>query len=416
MTDAACRPLSLALLLAVTAAASPQATPPPATTVDALRAYLLAAEGERDKQLPAASKALGTDFARAVRMLESLPPLTDAKPGTQHGVRFRSGDRDWEFSIRLPRGYDGRKRFPVLVLPDHGSVDAEDGIAFWEQSKQVDDWILFRPVIARHKEDKERFPDQQFFAVDQAVAAVMRDALRQLRLGYAVDHDRFVLTGLSQAGYYSWYFALTMPDEFAATVPESAGGPAVRAQMMLAPNLRHVAARILHAEGDQITPYADAALMHEKLKAAGASVELITYKDSDWTGAPPEKRHPGPHPLRLRNVLEWGAQQKRQPPDRIERVLRYRQQGHEARFRIAFTAEPTKPLTVKCSSAGGKLETDAKDVTYLVSPADVLQKRSFQVGGRKVAPKPDLEVLLRSLARHGDPQRLAAAEIDVPAK
>lgn len=402
----------LALLATPTVAQAQAATSPPA----AVRTFLLAAADEQEKLLAAAQKALGTDFARAVRTLESLPPLVDGKPGTQHGVPFRSGGADWQYSIRLPKGYDGKKRFPVLVLPDHGSVDAEAGIGFWEQSELVDRWILFRPVIVRHKDDRQRFPDAQFFAVDQAIAAVMRDALRQLRLGYAVDHDRVVMTGLSQAGYYTWYHALSMPDEFAAIVPESAGGPALRAQMLLVPNLRNVAVRILHAEGDQITPYADAEQMHGKLRALGGSVELITYVDADWTGPVPEKRHPGPHPLRLRNVLEWGEQQKRGLPERIERVLRYRQQGHEGRFRIAFTPEPTRPVTVRCSCAGGVLETDGADVTFLVPAGDVVGKRPFQVGGKKVAPKGDPAVLLRSLGRHGDPRRLAGAEIPVPSK
>ena len=107
-------------------------------------------------------------------------PLTAAKAGTQHRRVFESRGKKWDYSIRLPKGYDGRKRFPVLVLPDHASVDPESGIQFWEQSVEVEKVILFRPVILRHQEDASRFPDQTFMKRDESIAAVMNDALTHL--------------------------------------------------------------------------------------------------------------------------------------------------------------------------------------------------------------------------------------------
>jgi len=136
----------------------------------AVRDFLLADEKKEAAALDKAVKSFKGDFTAAAECAATMAPLVNARPGTQHGLKFRSGGMEWEYSIRLPKSYDGKKRFPVLVLPDHGSVSAEDGISFWEGNKDVEEYILFRPVILKYQEDKTRFPDQQFFALDMAMA------------------------------------------------------------------------------------------------------------------------------------------------------------------------------------------------------------------------------------------------------
>jgi hypothetical protein len=46
-----------------------------------------------------------------------------------------------------------------------------------------------------------------------------------------------------------------------------------------------------------------------------------------------------------------------------------------------------------------------------VSPDDVLEGKAFTVNKKKIKPKADLELLLRSFKATGDLRRLAAAEI-----
>ncbi len=381
----------------------------------AVREFLLADEKKEGAAIDKAIKAFKGDFAPAVECVLSQPPLSPPRAGVQHGLKFRSGGLEWEYSIRLPKGYDGRKRFPVLVLPDHGSVSPEDGIGFWEGNKDAEEYILFRPVIVKHQEDKARFPDQQFFARDMAIAGRMRDALRVLRLHYAVDHDRLVMTGLSQAGYYTWYYAISFPDDFAAIVPESSGGIAVKTLVMSGRNLAALAVRILHTEGDPVTPMADAEAMGRSIEDAGGKVEFIRYTDADYPKGPPPRRHPGPHHLRLQNVLPWGLKQKRAPPASFTRLLRYRQQGREGRWSFKSPDDPTTPVTVTCSEAGGKLSVTGADAVYHVSPADVIAGRAFEFNGKKVVPKGDLPLLLKSFKATGDPARIAGAGLEVKA-
>jgi dienelactone hydrolase len=361
-----------------------------------------------------AVKAFKGDFAAAVECIRSMAPLSKLGPGSHHGLKFWSGGHTWEYSIRLPKGYDGKKRFPVLVLPDHGLISPEDGISFWERGKEIEDYILFRPVIVKHAEDKTRFPDQQFFARDMAVAERMRAALRTLRIHYAVDPDRLVMTGLSQAGYYTWYFAVSFPDDFAAIIPESSGGLAVRTLLPSGRNLAEVAVRILHAEGDEVTPLADAEAMKKSIEEGGGKVEFIKYTDKDY---PPgvAGRHPGPHDLRLKNVLPWGLRQKRSVPAAFTRVLRYKQQGHEGRWRLQPPEKPTTPVTVTCSEAKGVLTATGGDAIYLVSPDDVLAKRAFAIKGERVVPRGDVALLLKSFKATGDFARATGAELPVQA-
>ncbi len=398
--------------------AAADANPPtrnvPAALHQAIAAYLMASRKEEPARLKKALGALKGDLRLAADALRTLPPLTQAKPGTRHGLEFSSGGKAWEYLIHLPSGYDGKKRYAALVLPDHASVDPEAGIGFWKDKPGAENYVLFRPVILKHKDDSTRFPDAQFFAVDQAIAAVMGDALVHLRRHYAVDPDRIGITGLSQAGYYTWYYAASFPDQFAAVIPESAGGMAVRAAVLdLAPNLAAVAVRILHARGDGICPYSDAVGMRDAIQRAGGKVELITYEDSDYGGNPFPKRHPGPHHLRLQNVLPWAAEQKRAAPHRFTRVVRYPQQGFEGRFKVPPPAKTGEPITVKLSDENGVLSADRPKISYLVAPEDVLSGRELKVGGKTMKPKADLKLLLESFKVNHDAGRLAAAEIRV---
>ena len=380
----------------------------------AVRDYLVADEKKETAALEKAVKAFKGDFASAAECISTLPPMLGARAGSHHGLKFQSGGQEWEYSVRLPKGYDGKKRFPVLVLPDHGSVSPKDGIAFWEGHKESEEYILFRPVIVKYQEDAVRFPDRQFFALDMAIAARMKDALRALRLNHAVDHDRFVMTGLSQAGYYTWYYAISFPDEFAAIVPESSGGTAVKTLIMSGRNLTNLNIRILHTDGDAITPIADAEAMKRSIEEAGGKVEFIKYADADYPkGTPPPKRHPGPHHLRIENVLPWGLKQKRVTPTVFTRLLRYQQQGNEGRWRLTPPKTPTEPVTVTCSEVGGVLTVAGAQAAYLVAPADVVAGRTFEVAGKKIVPKGDISLLLKTFKASGDPARAAGAELTV---
>jgi predicted esterase len=373
--------------------------------------YLKADEKTEKAALDSAVKSFKGNLKHALDAVRSAGPLSSLGSGTHHDLKFKSGKLDWDYSIRLPKDYDGKTRFPVLVLPDH-ALASTAAVEYWQQDKENGDKVIcFRPLIIKHQEDASRFPDQKPLARDAAMAMVMRDALTHLRLHYAVDSDRITMTGLSQAGFYTWYYALSFPDQFAAVVPESSGGPAVT--LFVAPfavNLKSVPVRVLHTQGDKITPYEHAELMVGALQKAGGKAELVTFTAADYP-KPSENLHPVPSDLRLKNVLPWALELRRELPSTFTRHLRYPQQGFEGRFRIVSPFDWMKPLTVTCRDEKGELSVQGADAVYQASPEDVLEGRQFVVAKKKIKPKPDLELLLRSFKSTGDVRRLAAAEI-----
>ena len=374
--------------------------------------FLKADAKDEKAALDAAVKSLKGNFKQALDAVRAVPPLSSLAPGVHHDLKFKSGKQEWDYSLRLPKEYDGKKRFPVLMLPDHGDIDPNDGIGFWEKDRDhIEKVILFRPVIVRHKQDVARFPDQKPLAIHPAIAAVMRDALSHLRLHYAVDADRISMTGLSQVGFYTWFIGVSLPDQFAVIVPESAGGPIVPTFIEpFALNLKSVPVRILHTKGDKRTPYEHAELMEKAIRTAGGQVELISFTDVDYT-TPNELLHPVPFQKRLEHVLPWTLEQKRELPTTFTRYLRYPQQGAEGRFRVTSSFDWQKPLTVTFREEKGELSVQGADAVYQVSPDDVLEGKPFTVNKKKIKPKADLELLLRSFKATGDLRRLAAAEI-----
>lgn len=401
-------PLPIVLLLAI------QGTPPkvPADVAAALKDYLSADTTKEKAALERVVKSVKGKLEIAAAAIRAATPLTEAKPGVYHNKIFKSNQTDWNYSIRLPNNYDGKKLYPVLVLPDHGSVDENSGVRIWEQSEHIDKFIIFRPVIVKFAEDKDKFPDQSFFGKGQAIAKVFNDALTHLRLHYAADPERLFMTGLSQAGYYSWYYSVSFPDQFACVIPESSGGAALLGGVLpLARNVANLNIRILHCDKDEICPYADAKKMESAIREAGGTAEFITYTESDYGGDPFPKFHPGPHSLRLKNVLPFGYSRSRNIPKTFSRVLKYSQQGFEGRFRIAPPSDPAKPITVNFKDDNGSISCDAKGAVYCISPDDILAKRGIKIGDAPVALKGDIALLFKTFKTTGDKGRLVAAEV-----
>ncbi len=386
---------------------------------DAVRAAMVAYIQSSPKDDAAAARKISDlcrgDLALIDRIIRSWKPLTVGHPGKPTAVKFKSRGQEWSYTVRVPNSYDGRKRFPVLVLPDHAAVDSAAGINFWLGDPASEKCVLFRPEISKYKEDTTRFPDQQFFAVDAAMAEVMHDAMVHLRLNFAVDPAAFIMTGLSQAGYYTWYYAASFPDDFAAIIPESSGGMGLRAAVLpLARNLSGLDVRILHAKGDQICPFADAQAMFDALQPLTTrKLELIAYEDADYGSDLFPDRHPGPHGLRLKNVLAWVEGHRREIPRTFTRVIRYRQQGHEGAWDIKPPADPMKAFTVTCTEMNGKVSCTAAGCTFLPPIADVVAGKVWEINGQHIGPKIDPAGAIIVFKKTGDPARVPGSQISV---
>ena len=361
-----------------------------------------------------------TDLVAALDRLPVRPPSTSSVQAM--GVVVRGVT--WWASVRLPEGYDVRRRHPLLVLPDGDAEDADAALARFAGDPAFADVVLLRPEIDALRDDRARFPDPGLLASALTSVEVLHMALAVARLHYAVDPERVVLFGRGRAASLVWLYGVTFPDDLAAVVPDTAPDDEVRdACRPMLRNLAGVTVRSLHARA-AASSLVDARGMLEAAHAAGVDAALEPYGPDDAAsrlGVPPH-----PDAARRRVVGEAIAGARRRIPTSFTREMRFRLQGDEGRFRVPPPATPAEGFTVTCGHDGGVVTCDRRGVVYLAGlddlPTPKLVRlpdgtearsagRTLRVGGRGVRPSFDPLLLLSTYRRTGDRGRLVAAEV-----
>lgn len=149
--------------------------------------------------------------------IQTLPsPTADdsATPGF-HLRTVKVGDEERKYTVFLPEGYDGSKRFPVVLFLHGAGERGDDGV----RSSQVG----LGAIIAGRPADFPLiivFPQaRRTWAADsddgRGAVAALDDVLKT----YRADPDRVILTGLSMGGFGTWQLASTQPGRFAAIAP-----------------------------------------------------------------------------------------------------------------------------------------------------------------------------------------------------
>jgi predicted peptidase len=148
-------------------------------------------------------------------LIQPLPvPSDSAADGHGFYVRkLRSGDGR-AYTVSLPEGYDGVKRFPIILFL-HGSGErGTDGV--------VPAQVGLGPQIFARPGDfpfVAVFPQaRESWAGNGPDAAAALAALEEAMADFAVDPSRAYLTGLSMGGRGSWEIAAKHRDLFAAVV------------------------------------------------------------------------------------------------------------------------------------------------------------------------------------------------------
>lgn len=359
-----------------------------------------------------------------VAALDRWPVRAPSTAGVQErGVVVR-GVR-WRVSIRLPEGYDGRRRHPLLVLPDGDADDADAAFARFAADPAFADVILLRPEIDALRDDRARFPDPGRLASALTAVEVLHAALAVARLDFAVDPERVVMFGRGRAASLAGLYAVTFPDDLAAVVLDTAPADEVRdACLPMLGNLAGVTVRSLHARAAS-SSLVEARAMVEAARATGVDAAFDAYGPDDAAGA---SAMAAPHPdeVRRRVVGAVVAGARRRIPTSFTRVMRFRLQGHEGRFRVPPPATPADGFTVTCAQDGGVVTCDRRGVVYLAGlddlPTPKLVRlpdgsearsagRTLRVRGRGERPAFDPMLLLETFRSTGDRGRLVVAEV-----
>ena len=184
----------------------------------------------------------------------SPPPLVDechralpAKaPPTKFGTIMESisavgeaNNHQISYLLRIPVTYREDRPSPLLIVLSGGAGFAIDGMISSEAVVSQTDYLVLYPQAAAYwwtPETAARFN------------SVFDDVVQR----YNVDHDRIYLTGFSNGGTGSLYFAELWPQRFAAVVPLMGAGQCNEQVKAGLPNLKNLPLLFVHGENDPI--------------------------------------------------------------------------------------------------------------------------------------------------------------------
>ena len=214
------------------------------------------------------------------------PTPTPAKPQLLGDLNVRSIDYQgtkYLYQVFLPKTYTPTKRFPV-IMSFHGS-----GARGTNNTAQLGEGL--GPLV---REEAATFPaivilpqvptatrESQFVPVG---LAILDQEMKELN----GDPTRVYLTGWSYGGYVAYDMAYAAPARFAAlvplgalfdflVVPNYASVPRATAWASFAQQVKSVPIWIFQGALDPYTPVADARLVVDALKLAGADYRYTEY-------------------------------------------------------------------------------------------------------------------------------------------
>ncbi|MCK6456688.1 MAG: prolyl oligopeptidase family serine peptidase [Phycisphaerae bacterium] len=203
------------------------------------------------------------------------------------------------YALFLPRNYDAKKKWPVILFL-HGSAESgTDGIRhtqvglgpfLWRHRKTC-------PMIGIFPQGRTWFRGAEARAVFEILDATMQE--------YSADPDRVYLTGLSMGGFGTWELAMIRPDLFAAIVPICGG-----AQLDALHNLVKMPIWCFHGALDDRVPVQLSGDLIAKLKKLGAKPKFTVFPKTGhvcWDEA-----------YETKDLFRWLLKQRRpRPPSRL---------------------------------------------------------------------------------------------------
>ncbi|MHC5032432.1 MAG: carboxylesterase family protein, partial [Planctomycetota bacterium] len=143
-----------------------------------------------------------------------------------------------EYALYTPKGYNKRKRWP-LILSLHGAGGNGPMEINFQWSSNLSKWKGFVVAPSGQPPGDQWFPGQEKF-----VLAVLRDVFSKA----SIDSNRVYCNGFSNGGNGAWYFAEVHPGTVAAMCTRGGANP----NSGLLVNLLHIPTYILHGELDQV--------------------------------------------------------------------------------------------------------------------------------------------------------------------
>jgi len=178
------------------------------------------------------------------------------------------------YKIRLPKGYQKDRAYPVIYELHGGGVQSLTQFAWLDLSKEQLDAFRSIPELA----DGEHY-EVKLYAGKRAFLGDGSDMIWEQinhfeHSGYLVDADRRYLSGGSKGGYGTWSLGLRTPDRWAALAIDCGGFHKDDDTYGLARNANALPIIITHGDADETVPFANGEAMCRELRKWGNQPEF----------------------------------------------------------------------------------------------------------------------------------------------
>ncbi len=182
-----------------------------------------------------------------------------------------------KYLISLPKGFDGKKQFPMIVFL-HGSGERGDDISLVKINgipKYIEGGADYPAIVL-----SPQCPDDMVW---NNFTVQLKQLIDFVADKYCADRDAVSITGLSMGGYGTWEMAISYPDYFSAAAPICGGGFSWRCDA-----LRSIPVRAFHGAKDNCVPLENSVEMVTAARVAGCDAELTVFPDdghNSWDSA-----------------------------------------------------------------------------------------------------------------------------------
>ena len=176
----------------------------------------------------------------------------------------------------LPKEYDGKKKFPLLLFL-HGAGERGsdlEKVTKHGPPKLIKQGKQFPFVVISPQCPKDTWWD----------ANVLDAMLDKIIESHAVDESRIYCTGLSMGGFGTWALGSTNPNRFAAFAPICGGG--VDRTAFNAFEMWKKPVWVFHGDADKVVPLEESERMVKALRRRGGKPKFTIYKGvnhDSWT-------------------------------------------------------------------------------------------------------------------------------------
>jgi len=202
------------------------------------------------------------------------------------------------YQVYLPTGYQGKKRWPVIVFLHGAGERGNDSLL--PTKVGLGNAIRQQPLKFPAISIFPQCPEEQWWSTPICEQIALQ-SLTEVKKHFLTDNKRIYLTGLSMGGYGVWHLASKTPDIWSALYVISGrvkpGGGHKAAQnsiaakysgeklyQMTANAVAHIPIWIVHGGKDEVVPVKESRNMYTYLMQENANVGYTEYEDT-WHNA-----------------------------------------------------------------------------------------------------------------------------------